>query len=779
MSTQPSLVGQEISGCEILQKTAEGGMGAVYKARHKALDRIVCVKILSPALANDKKAVDLFVTEARAIAELDHPNIVNVYNVGKEKGYYFIVMSFIEGQTLSSLLRKQKVLTTGLVLDLFDGVLQGLDAAHAKGIIHRDIKPSNILITPEGQAKVVDFGIAKKIDKDKSSTKTTELAGTAYFIAPEQALGKDLDTRADLYSVGASMYYVLTGHFPYSGKNAIEIIQKHINDPVPDPCARRKDLPGWLGLAIQKLMSKNPDDRFQTARETFMFFRKMRAEDQLRLKMGTTGKAIDLGEENALKIVQDENLVTENMRRQRVSEREEKAQPVSLPANTLMPNLEDLTKIELDPVHAPSANQLEKTSSMLKAENVKPVDVFTPIRKNTPVQPNNLKSTLTKKKKNDLLRFLICVPSFIVVAALTLFVFYSLGKAGSESVSPTASVLRNIISPFVSGSWNKGLLIACGWAIGMFVLIIVLGAKLKAFSRSVTVLLMMAFVAYLAGLFTPEVPFMQLSQVSTYLFSSEYYLCYLLLVIAWGMSICWTINRKPAQGFLGTALLFVALVLTYACASLSVAPLASATFYKGVLCFSLLTACLCAYRLVKSKYKDSILLPAILFFISVVGIWMYTVSGAANALITTANTFTDHLTVELTSQTQSDSRVETLIGMQIEQRNKIFAHFSRTNELTNRPEQEAMDILEPRVEKLAPGLLDQENKHILLVLLVRYYQGGRQRMRLKAWEYAATLPLRDFNTDAQTNNAYGFMLLLLFFFGTATTVGTLVLGDDL
>ena len=247
MTEHPSLVGQEISGCEILNKVAEGGMGAVYKARHKALNRVVCVKILSPALANDKKAVELFLTEARAIAELDHPNIVNVYNVGKEKGYYFIVMSFIEGQTLSVMLKKNKILPIGLVLDLFEGVLLGLQAAHEKGIIHRDIKPSNILINPQGQPKLVDFGIAKKVDKEKGSTKTTELAGTAYFIAPEQALGKDLDTRADLYSLGASLYYVLTGQFPYNGKNTIDINQKHINDPVPNPAKIRSDMPGCSG----------------------------------------------------------------------------------------------------------------------------------------------------------------------------------------------------------------------------------------------------------------------------------------------------------------------------------------------------------------------------------------------------------------------------------------------------------------------------------------------------------------------------------------------------
>ena len=610
MSTQPSLVGQEISGCEILQKTAEGGMGAVYKARHKALDRIVCVKILSPALANDKKAVDLFITEARAIAELDHPNIVNVYNVGKERGYYFIVMSFIEGQTLSSLLKKQKNLPIGLVLDLFDGVLQGLDAAHTKGIIHRDIKPSNILITPEGQAKVVDFGIAKKIDKDKTSTKTTELAGTAYFIAPEQALGKDLDTRADLYSIGASMYYVLTGRFPYTGKNAIEIIQKHINDPVPDPGAIRSDLPGWLGLAIQKLMSKNPDDRFPTARDTFMYFRKMRAEDQLRLKMGTMGKAIELGEENALKIVQ-----SESMKRQRVTENEKISQP-SLPKNTLMPNIEDLTKLELDPIHTPKKEKEKDKVSMLEAKDVKPVEVFTSTRR-TFQSGNHLQNTLETKKKFSLLRFLVCIPLFLIVAAFTVFIFYALGKTGSANVEPTASILRNIISPFITGAFDKNLLITSGWALGMFIFIIILGVKVKAFSRSVTVLLLMAFFSYLMGLFTPEVPFMELSQVPTYLFSSEYYLCYLFVALSWGLSTCWTLNRRPAQGFLGIALLLGSMTLAYTCASLSIASVVSSPVYKGLLFIALFLALLCSYYLINRRSKDSIFLTTLLFLLSV------------------------------------------------------------------------------------------------------------------------------------------------------------------
>ncbi len=281
--TKPELdlIGKEISGCVILEKISQGGMGTVFKAKHKALDRIVCVKILSPALAKDKKAVGLFLTEARAVAELDHQNIVQVYNVGKENGVYFIVMSFIEGEPLSHIVRKRPNLPMAFIVDTFMGVLKGLQAAHEKGIIHRDIKPSNILITKNLQPKIVDFGIAKKVDQEKGFTKTTELAGTAYFLSPEQASGKAIDIRADLYSVGASMFYVLTGKYPFTGKNSMEIIQKHINTPVPDMNQYRKGIPGWVVQAIQKLMAKNPDDRFQSAAAALAFFQKGRADEQL------------------------------------------------------------------------------------------------------------------------------------------------------------------------------------------------------------------------------------------------------------------------------------------------------------------------------------------------------------------------------------------------------------------------------------------------------------------------------------------------------------------
>ncbi|MDR0735183.1 MAG: serine/threonine protein kinase, partial [Elusimicrobiota bacterium] len=309
-----ALIGQEISGCVILEKISSGGMGTVFKARHKALDRIVCVKILSPALADDKKAVGLFLTEARAIAEIDHPNIVFVYNVGREKGFYFIVMSFIDGESLSSIVRKKPNLPLSFIIDTFIGVLRGLEAAHQKGIIHRDVKPSNILINKNLEPKIVDFGIAKKMDKDKGSTKTTELAGTAYFLSPEQALGRPIDTRADLYSVGASLFYVLTGRYPFTGKNSMDIIQKHINEPVPDVSQYRRGLPTWIHTAVSKLMSKNPEDRFQTAAETLLFFQKMRADDQLKVSQG-----VNIADEMGLKISNDAPAADETPARTRTN----------------------------------------------------------------------------------------------------------------------------------------------------------------------------------------------------------------------------------------------------------------------------------------------------------------------------------------------------------------------------------------------------------------------------------------------------------------------------
>lgn len=774
MNEKTSLIGTDISGCEILNKVAEGGMGAVYKARHKALNRIVCVKILSPALANDKKAVELFLTEARAIAELDHPNIVNVYNVGKEKGYYFIVMSYIEGQTLSMMLKKNKVLPVGLILDLFEGVLQGLGAAHEKGIIHRDIKPSNIIITPQGQAKLLDFGIAKKVDKEKGSTKTTELAGTAYFIAPEQALGRDLDIRADLYSIGASLYYVVTGQFPYNGKNTIDIIQKHINDPVPDPAKIRKDIPGWLSLAIQKLMSKNPDNRFQTAKETFAHFHKMRAEDLLRL--GDSGRAIDLGEEGPLKLVKDTKTTTESIKRLRVQNTEKFGRPAtaSFRNHSQMPQL-DVTGADSQP--RPERTP-EKTPSvqMLNAADVKPVNVFVP-SKNYPKRKIG-KQTIqfVGVGAKTLLKMLFFVPLFMVFAGALGYLFYSLGKVSSVHVSENAGLWHNLIAPFIAQQYEPNQLLLTGLAVAAVALIFASSA-LKAFARSTTTLLILSLVAYLAGLFTPNTPFMELSHAGAFIFTPEYYLCFLVIALAWAISLCWTINRSIAQGVLGASLTVFCLVMAYLSAHTTVAPDMSGLLVKILFYGSLLCGLMAVYYLLSRKDKDSILAPFFMLAAGVIGMWAYTSSGLAADIRGTLDLFISRIEVKSSSHAAANARVEDALG--IKSGRQVFAHFDRTTELTGKTQEEIDAFLAPQVQRIAPGLLTEEAKPLFFHLFALYYQGGESKMALGVWDYAMSLPIHNFNKNAQTNDAYFFLLAMLYILGTLGCAGTIFFGDEL
>ncbi len=771
MNENPSLVGKEISGCEILNKVAEGGMGAVYKARHKALNRIVCVKILSPALANDKKAVELFLTEARAIAELDHPNIVNVYNVGKEKGYYFIVMSFIEGQTLSVLLKRNKVLPIGLVLDLFEGVLLGLEAAHAKGIIHRDIKPSNILITPQGQPKLVDFGIAKKVDKEKGSTKTTELAGTAYFIAPEQALGKDLDTRADLYSIGASLYYVLTGQFPYNGKNTIDIIQKHINDPVPDPAKIRSDMPGWLSLAVQKLMSKNPDDRFQTAKETYLYFKKMRAEDQLRVKMGNSGRAIDLGEEGPLRIVKEEKTNTESLKKLRAQQAPVRKQTTSSSKLPLMPQLDSTLPSEKE---ERSPKPIQKKMQMLSATDVKPVDVFQPAKKSPAMRFQE--HTPIGNTVRIATKMLVFVPLFMVFAGAVSYIFYLLGKICSVHVVEHAGLAYNLIMPFFAAEYAPNQMAMTGLAAGALALIFASSA-IRAFSHSTTLLLFLSLISYMAGLFTPQVPFMELANVSQFIFTPEYYLCYLLFAAAWAVGLCWTMNRSTAQGVLAAALVALMMVLTYLSAHLTIPPQSQSLFIKIIFYASLFCALLSAYYLASRSEKDRILFPFVLMLAGVGGIWAYSVSGLAGNMNHTLQALTANIVVRSSDTVKSNEKMEKLVGL--DSRRQVFATLDKTNELTHMTNDEAYAFLEQQIVKEAPGVFDEKTMPLFIHFLLEYYRGGESKMQLGVWDYAVSLPVKNFNANAQQNNAYFFLLTLLYVFGTLTCAGTIFFSEEL
>ena len=520
-----ALIGQEISGCVILEKVSEGGMGTVFKAKHKALDRIVCVKILSPALANDKKAVGLFLTEARAIAEIDHPNIVSVYNVGKEKGFYFIVMTFIEGESLSSIVRKRPNLPISFIIDTFIGILKGLEAAHQKGIIHRDIKPSNILINKKLEAKIVDFGIAKKVDKEKGCTKTTELAGTAYFLSPEQALGRPIDVRADLYSVGASLFYVLTGKYPFTGKNSMDIIQKHINEPVPDVSKYRKGIPPWLSLAVSKLMSKQPDDRFQSATDTLMFFQKQRADDQLKLNQG-----LNITDEVGLKVRNsDMNASPVSGANERHTAALGSQIRQSMPAeNKSSFRAADIPVIALGgddmSAQAPSSpeNKFRMDSLDAPTKEVLKTQKIMEERKRALTSSKNPFSTFSAAKRKFLLKGIMytVLSAFGVFAAIALFLklgFLCASAAGAGNTSLVASFIK----PWTSGSFAEGQM-AMGAVCFVFLAVACALFFFDLIKKIVPAIFILALLSYLFGFYGWVQPDSVIAPLSSYPYSLFY-----------------------------------------------------------------------------------------------------------------------------------------------------------------------------------------------------------------------------------------------------------------
>lgn len=296
MEPEPSLTGTVFAGCKIIEKLGQGGMGTVYKAQHEALDKFVCVKLLSPDLARDQRNIDFFLREARSAAKLEHPNIVHVYNFGQANGSYFIVMSYVEGKNLQDMLTERGPLPVPEATNLLAGILDGLAHAHSKTIIHRDIKPSNILVDSEGTPHIVDFGLARSMSEEKQLTMAGEMIGTAYFMSPEQGLAGQVDSRADLYSAGATYFYILTGKYPFDGRTSIEVIHKHISDPVPNVILINPDVPLWASRVIERLMRKKPEERYQKAEEVALELRKYNSGELQISTRGPTEKTFDLSE---------------------------------------------------------------------------------------------------------------------------------------------------------------------------------------------------------------------------------------------------------------------------------------------------------------------------------------------------------------------------------------------------------------------------------------------------------------------------------------------------
>ncbi len=251
---------------EIIQLLGEGGMSYVYKANDRQLKRTVAIKTLKPNYVQQEKFVERFKREAQTAANLNHPNIVQIFDwgIGDEP---FFVMEYIEGNTLTSIIAKRRTISLNDVLFIGAQVSSGLQAAHSKGLVHRDIKPGNIMITPEGKVKVTDFGIVSLQNEENDITKTGSILGTASYISPEQAQGKPVSKESDLYSLGTVLYELITGRPPFEGDTPIATATKHITDKPEKLSVFRPDIPKGIENAVLKLLHKYPKDRFKNAED--------------------------------------------------------------------------------------------------------------------------------------------------------------------------------------------------------------------------------------------------------------------------------------------------------------------------------------------------------------------------------------------------------------------------------------------------------------------------------------------------------------------------------
>ena len=249
---------------EILEKIGTGGMSDVYKAKCHKLNRFVAIKVLKQEFSENANFVSKFRTEAQAAAGLMHPNIVNVYDVGEENGIYYIVMELVDGITLKKYIEKKARLSFKEAVSIAIQVSMGIEAAHNNHIIHRDIKPQNIIISKDGKVKVTDFGIAKAAT---SNTITSNVMGSVHYTSPEQARGGYSDEKSDIYSLGITIFEMLTGRVPFNGETTVAIAIKHIQEEMPSPKEFVPEIPASVEGIVLKCCQKSPDRRYQNMQE--------------------------------------------------------------------------------------------------------------------------------------------------------------------------------------------------------------------------------------------------------------------------------------------------------------------------------------------------------------------------------------------------------------------------------------------------------------------------------------------------------------------------------
>jgi serine/threonine-protein kinase len=271
--------GQKIPGFKIIKKLGAGAMASVFLAKQISLDRMVAIKVLPRKFTGNKQFIERFYAEGRAAAQLNHPNIVQAYDVGKAGDYYFFVMEFVDGTTVYDEIVKKKRIPEEESLDIAIQVTEALDHAHQKGLIHRDVKPKNVMIT-RGVVKLADMGLARAIsDKEAAEAEQGKAFGTPYYISPEQIRGEmNIGPPADIYSLGATLYHMVTGQVPFDGKNPSSVMHKHLKAELVPPDHVYPKLSAGLSEVVEMMMSKDPKARYQSCKDLLADLRAVRAK---------------------------------------------------------------------------------------------------------------------------------------------------------------------------------------------------------------------------------------------------------------------------------------------------------------------------------------------------------------------------------------------------------------------------------------------------------------------------------------------------------------------
>ena len=295
---------------EIVGKIGTGGMADVYKGKDHKLNRYVAIKVLKPEFREDTKFIKKFQTEAQSAAGLTHPNIVNVFDVGNDEGVYYIVMELIEGITLKDYISKKGKLSIKEATSIAIQVSMGLEAAHSHGIVHRDVKPQNIIISTDGKVKVTDFGIARAAS---SNTISSNVMGSVHYSSPEQVRGGYSDEKSDIYSLGITLYEMVTGVVPFDGDTTVAIAIKHLQEEMIPPSTYTPELPFSLERIIEKCTQKSVDRRYRNMSEVIADLKHSLIDPQgdfVKLASLTNGAQTVIISDSELKKIKDNNVVS-------------------------------------------------------------------------------------------------------------------------------------------------------------------------------------------------------------------------------------------------------------------------------------------------------------------------------------------------------------------------------------------------------------------------------------------------------------------------------------